>query len=46
MQGDKLASGGKSATFGPPSVTKKRWEEIFGPRDNKPEPKVKDVPKR
>jgi hypothetical protein len=29
MQGDKLASGGKSATFGPPAVTQKKWDAIW-----------------
>ncbi len=30
MKGDILASGGKSATFGPPKVSQRKWNKIFG----------------
>lgn len=39
MKGDTLASGGKSATFGPAKVSQEKWDAIFG----KPEPKQKLV---
>lgn len=29
-KGDALASGGKSATFGPPKVSQEKWDIIFG----------------
>lgn len=32
MPGDKLASGAKSATFGPPRVSQEKWDQIFGPK--------------
>lgn len=39
MKGDRLAGGAKSATFGPAQVTQEKWDRIFGPKDNKSEPK-------
>ena len=30
MTGDRLASGARSAVFGPASVTQKKWNKIFG----------------
>ena len=30
MQGNKLASGAKSATFPPPKVSQAKWDRIFG----------------
>ena len=36
MQGDKLAAGGKSATFGPPSVTQEKWDAAFKPPESEP----------
>lgn len=38
MRGDTLASGGKSATFGGPNVSQKKWDEIFG-KDTGPKKK-------
>jgi hypothetical protein len=34
VQGDKLASGGKSATFAGANVSKEKWERIFGKTDD------------
>lgn len=36
MAGDILARGGRSATFGPPKVSQKRWEEIWTEDDPEP----------
>lgn len=40
MAGDKLASGAKSATFGPPKVTQEKWDEIFGKKKEGPKEKT------
>ena len=29
-KGDALASGGRSAVFGPPKVSQKKWDKAFG----------------
>lgn len=37
-KGDALASGGRSAVFGPPKVSQKKWDKAFGkkkPKGNK-----------
>lgn len=51
-KGDTLASGGKSATFGPAKVSQKKWDKIWGddnlpPSENNlpdPENEVKSRP--
>jgi hypothetical protein len=35
--GDRLASGAKSAMFGPAKVSQERWDEIFGKKEKKSE---------
>jgi hypothetical protein len=38
MEGDKLAGGGKSATFGPAEVTQEKWDSIWEVEDVVPAP--------
>ena len=40
MNGDALARGAKSATFGPAKVSQKKWDKIW--EDESPKSEVKD----
>ena len=39
MRGDVLASGGRSATFGPAKVSQDKWDAIF--KEDKP---IQEIP--
>lgn len=43
MSGDTLARGGRSAMFGPPKVSQKKWDDIWAIEPKNPKETKKEI---